>query len=906
MKNIFFPQNSTKQGVITDFVTAQLKRGTFKEDRLPLTKVIYDADLDEETANEFGLIEKGSKDLLQLIKDRRMRGGEKVISFNANFNQDFEAMYGNVRGTTPHERKMHRKYLQFMNNLSSSQLAVLFPYVRFFYRYRANDNDKWIEQPFPFPMFSEEEEFSILKDRFARGDGAGLESVNVDRKFPAFGNILSVKVNASFFFQNTNVLTENKTVNGKRMPYGFSFLKLIDFLDASHEQIGVEYGWGLSNFTDPSIIPLEMQDLIRRNEKKRWLLRYIGHDFDISQDGSVKLGVRYTSSQMADVYMRNDVGITSGKASIAQQAISPAIQKQLNTYADLRKADLDLEKQIKALDKDTKIAKREVRYSKTKRGALSSKIKNYGTKRKELLAKRKKLNVQMNNLRKNLGPFVKSVYIDTLINNYEMFALGFHSTDEKNSEDETRTFTLDSELSLVVPDKKKNTRTFKKLKNFITKFDAGDFDSIFLNKLGETEEERVNLLDKLAGNLFNRPKGLMDKKKKKDKDKKFGYIMFFSLRSLIAVAYDMLTEEEKKKYPFIALGNIPARSLGHDYTINLGDILIEVEVFQRWYHENYVSRNRLEYAFGDFLEDIMKTLVPEAIYNSGTGIFGQNKLGVLKPMAFETTLKGNKKDQSLFNNLYHNFYNSDLNKFFSKIVKPGEKKRKDTSSMVLFTIMRNPSSDQASPFLKLKLADTNFSEKEDSEFGVSHIKIGANTGLLRNISFSATDFPLLRTALWAEGMKDSPSTRIRYKYSANVDLMGNNVFFKGGYFAISPNSLGLVDTTYDPGIVGYYIIQAVSDNISRGNYQTTVNGLWVHNPAMDKNRGEKAVEQETDAELPPTELAHTVKNYIEELLSLDSGVLDKNGITSEVAPDRSPPKKAKQDDWTKDVKEEFK
>ena len=26
----------------------------------------------------------------------------------------------------------------------------------------------------------------------------------------------------------------------------------------------------------------------------------------------------------------------------------------------------------------------------------------------------------MNNLRKNLGPFVKSVYIDTLINNYEI------------------------------------------------------------------------------------------------------------------------------------------------------------------------------------------------------------------------------------------------------------------------------------------------------------------------------------------------------------------------------------------------------------------------------------------------------------------------------------------------------
>ena len=900
---IFFPQNSSKQGIITDFVTAQLRKGTFKRSREALTKIIYDDDISDEVANQFGLTQEGSKELLELIRQRRQAGRSKIVSFNPNFNQDFEAVQGNRRGTKLSDRKLHREYLQYMNNIGSNELATLFPYIRFYYRYRENDNKTWKEVAFPFPMFSKEEEFSILKDRFSRGDGAGVESLSVDRKFPAMGNVMSVKVNASFFFQNTNVLTKDRTINGRKLPYGFSFLKLVDFLDSSREQIVVEYGWGLSNFTDTSIIEPEMQDLIRVKEKKRWTLRYVGHDFNIAQDGSVRLGINFTTSQESDVYMRNDVGVLNNKAAISQQPASPAIKKQLKLYTEMRKTDEDLRKQIKELENKVRLVKKEIRYNKTDRGGLISKKKRYAGEREGLLEKRKKLSLQMNNLRKRLGPFVKSIFVDTIINNYEMFALTFHATDQKNPQDDSRTFNLDSELSMVIPDRKKNVRNFKKLTNFSTEFDTGKFDSIFLNRLGDTEEERDNFLDKLVGNLFNRPKGLMEKKK--NKDKKFGYILFFPLRALISAAYNMLNEEEKEKYPYVALGNVPARSLNSDYVVNLGDVLIEVETFQKWYHNNYYKKNRLQYAFGDFLQDIMRELVPQALYNSSTGIFGQNKLGVVKPMVFETTLKNNRKDRALLNDLYYNYSNTTLRKFSDKILRPGEKTKDETSGMVLYTIVRNPSSDQASPFLKLNLSKTNFDEREDSKFGVSYVKIGADSGLLRNINFSATDFSGLRTALWAEGMKDNPATRIRYKYSANVELVGNNVFFKGGYFAISPNSLGLVDATYDPGIVGYYVIQSVTDNISRGEYSTNAYGTWVYNPAMLKNRGQKALEQESNADAPPTELRHTVANYIEELLSLDPNTLDKNGITSDIRTDRQAAREGKQKDWNKDAKERF-
>ena len=186
---------------------------------------------------------------------------------------------------------------------------------------------------------------------------------------------MSVKVNASFFFQNTNVLTKDRTINGKNMPYGFSFLKLIDFLNSSREQVVLEYGWGISNFTDSDIIPLEMQELIREKERKRWVLKYIGHDFNISQDGSVKLGINFTTSQEADVYMQNDVGIISNKVAISQQPLSPAIKKQLKLYNEIREEDILLRKRIKGLENKLRVVKRDIRYNKTGKGGLISKQK---------------------------------------------------------------------------------------------------------------------------------------------------------------------------------------------------------------------------------------------------------------------------------------------------------------------------------------------------------------------------------------------------------------------------------------------------------------------------------------------------------------------------------------------------
>ena len=174
-----------------------------------------------------------------------------------------------------------------------------------------------------------------------------------------------------------------------------------------------------------------------------------------------------------------------------------------------------------------------------------------------------------------------------------------------------------------------------------------------------------------------------------------------------------------------------------------------------------------------------------------------------------------------------------------------------------------------------------------------------------NINFSATDFSGLRTALWAEGMKDSPTTRIRYKYSATTELVGNNVFFKGGLFTIPANPLGISNDAFDPGIVGYYVIQNVKDAISLGNYETSFMGTWIYNPASQLGfSGTDVTQQDIDDTEPPTSLRLSVISYMEDLLRLDSNVLARNGLNKAFKPvgktkDNLPP----QNDDSKDIRE---
>ena len=899
--NLFFPAvdgGLNKQQFISDILMPQISRGTTKSNRSGLAKIIYDDDLPKSVVG--GLDEK----VYRQITQKRPIGREKIVSFNADYHQDFEESFSANKEKNFYAQQRYNEYVKFMMNVGTTELSVMQPFVKLIYRYRQNAGAQWREIVMPFPSFTTEEEYMpVLSPRFSRGDGSGIENISVNRQFPAFGNLLHVTVDINYFFQNLGILTKKQNIPGKGLPGNFTFLKTLALLPQDTEQLVLEYGYSLNTkFTDPTIIPPGLQEEILRRETKRFVIRYMKHNFNIEQNGTVKLSVSYTSQQDFDVLKNKaDISLPGNKLSISSLALAGGerTKQYLTAYsAKVKKRD-NLSEELRKI----KTERQKRKSAAIIKGLSQSKSANtkIEAKRTRIVQEIKDLNIEINTLKDKITPLAKPLFVDDMINHMDVFKINFKSTAVDPNKDGERDFQLEAFLNLVT----KDTSGLKdvEITKMTTRFSSEEFRNNLTFDLlnGKTKEEKTTLVDNLAGTLFNLPKGL------NDKAKTFGDTIFFSVRSLIASAYRQLDDKEKKVSPYISLGNIDSRALGKDYSINMGDILVELSYFQKWYYENYTRKGRLVYTFGEFVTDITKIMIPDILENNSVGLFGKKRIGTIERINYLTTMKPSEKStKELFKNIYYTNSKDSLKKLSSSVNRTSETKTtKNLLSYIHYSLVRNPSNQNTSPYLKRVTAKTNFNEDQDVAQGIPHVKVGADDGLLKNISFTATDFPGLRMALWAENLTDSAENLLRYYYSANVETIGNNVFFKGGFFGIPPNLLGIENDEFDPGISGYYTIQKVNDSLSLGNYTTQVYGTWVTNPRLNQGKTGTAEREDKLNRVTPIEAKLSIVNYLEELLRLDAPTLAKNGLGANYkllkkpAVDKLPP----QQDVYKDIKE---
>tara|TARA_R100001594_G_scaffold127623_1_gene165404 strand:+ start:1087 stop:3810 length:2724 start_codon:yes stop_codon:yes gene_type:complete len=886
----------SRQQFLNDVLCPQIQRGTTLATRSGLAKIIYDDFFDKSSVKE---LDSGT---YKRIISGRQGTRDKIVSIHPNYHSTLEESHGSIKSSNLAQQAEYEEYMRFMSNIGTSELAAMTPFVKLIYRYKQKENDPWREFILPFKSFTTEQEFTSkdMISKFNRGDGAGITSVSVNRNFPGIGNILSVFVDISFFFQNLNILTRKQQLDGVK---DFSLIKVMAFLPPKKEELVLEYGYGISRFTDPSIIPPRMQSQILLREKKRFHLKYKGHNFDLEQDGSVKLNVSYTTQQDQDLFDKNaDVAIPKDKIQIASLGVSNSTKSLLNKYRKLLKTRDELDnkltkfKELSEKRKDAPVVKGagQNKAALTKLSRKKQKISN------ELI----KVNKTLNSLRGELSPLVKQKFIDTIRRNKDLFKISFKSgASPSSTTDDLRDYGIIASLSLEEVDSTGTKLVDTKLAEMKTGILIEEFEESVIFKqrvLGDSREEKLSVVDNVLGSIFNVPRGTT-----RDRTKPFGDILFFPLRALIAAAYSDLDEEYKERVPFVGLSNVTTKVYDRDYSLNIGDILVSVDVFQRWYYENYTSKQIISYTFGDFLNDIMTKLVPHILENETSSLFGRNRIGNIRPINYLTKMTADKKDVALFRKIYVDGTDKNLlNQLAIKLKHNTDTKTTaNLKTFSLYTNIKNPSNPVGSVYLKRNLKDTNFNEKKDIKFNAPHIKIGADSGLLKSINFSAQDFPGLRTALWADSLTNSAETLLKYKYSANLTTIGNNVFFRGGYFTIPSNPLGLSRDSFDPGIVGYYVIQKVTDSLTIGNYETSMQGTWIYNP-QSKNIQDIQKQEGGESVLdPPPQLQLSVFGYLEDVFRVEAATLAKNGLNSDFSVKKEPPRLEQTDDNRRDIKE---
>tara|TARA_Y100000310_G_C20684833_1_gene818293 strand:- start:1153 stop:3759 length:2607 start_codon:yes stop_codon:yes gene_type:complete len=365
----------------------------------------------------------------------------------------------------------------------------------------------------------------------------------------------------------------------------------------------------------------------------------------------------------------------------------------------------------------------------------------------------------------------------------------------------------------------KNKKKYKQLNDIIKKADPGYTD----------KQRMASILCALTNCGFAAPSEEAGQGMAK---KTYGNFFFFPLRALISWVYDIAGEEGRSKMPSVCLGNVITRAMGKDFWVNLGDILIEVQMFQKWYYRNVISAGRTKWTFGDFMDSIIQDLVPRALNGYPSDNYPAANYGAISLKTLEVDTFWSPAWYVMLKQLAkrpRNISDFKIQGFtIDKLVSDIKDRSWSADSAPLLFYTQFPDASMTnteiiSPLLK-DLGIRNFSKPRDHADGMYHLTIGEDRGILKKIDFKYMDNSALRTALWLDNKVDGAAQFLRQPYEASPTLIGNNLFTNGAFFVISHNPLGITPEE-DPGLRGYYQINRVTDTITMGQYITATHGV---------------------------------------------------------------------------------
>ncbi len=239
-----------------------------------------------------------------------------------------------------------------------------------------------------------------------------------------------------------------------------------------------------------------------------------------------------------------------------------------------------------------------------------------------------------------------------------------------------------------------------------------------------------------------------------------------------------------------------------DKYYSLADLPVSFDYFGHWFMEHVVSRERETYPFRHFMNDLMNGLVAEVINficpESATRIF-------MDFTSVSTQTDFHDKATFQFSPLITG------NDFDNIIKAPPQVSRPVNNNFVVYAKQLDPAR---------RVGD----RKMDEEEGIYHLILGADTGILKGVTFSEKSMPQYRAMKIEASNKSQTETAgaLVLPQDASCRLFGNSLFQNGQLVYINAE-LGLGKQAANAlRLGGYYRIYRVENSISMSGYETSI------------------------------------------------------------------------------------
>lgn len=621
-----------------------------------------------------------------------------------------------------------------------------------------------------------------------------------------------------------------------------------------HFKIKAEIGWELppnpeNFFPDLTKNELDNFKAAIKNSVKTLILNTIDHTINFAQDGTVNIQISYQAAFEADM-----------QSPDAEILIDKELRKEIDSFNSFEQETL---KRIRDIRKNSGLPKDRKRKQSDK---IFKKFKNVEKKFQDYL--KQKQSFLYKNLIKNVEE--RGRVFHTLYDTKAIAAVWQQETpdDPKSILKPTGRLTQQVYSKYSAKIRNQYAKSLNKkwpehllenvLKEGKTFFRIGELESTKrLNKLNQmlataktaAQKKKIKKRIKEASTFKVRTnidvsgirwtkKYTLDSKGKRvpSAGRPYYELTFFFLGDLINAAIQIAKENSNSQSKFFEntdfmFGPVQYydprmnRGDGGYRTINIADIPISYSLFRDWFANTVVKGNLKTYKLFQFFKDIFSGFLRDALGGKCYDALSFQGNPTLVGLHHFATKEPSKKSRS---NPLKNIGASDskwvsnnadfgrvpltgrlINAFSDNSAQTGTSK---THNWIVFYVASN------------RVSIRTGSISQDLADGIPHFYIGADTGILKTMSFQKENWRYFKEQ---RILQKSGFERLGQPYSVNLTVFGNNYFRPGQYIYINPRRPGV---TSDIGkqllLEGYYLIIKVSSSFSNGNYETSISAKY--------------------------------------------------------------------------------
>jgi hypothetical protein len=734
------------------------------------------------------------------------------------------------------------------------------------------------EAPIPFSTDSRSTIENILSSTAGRGDDVGLVdfSVNFEHSNP-FAASRMVNGSIKILFQNGESLTKDRVLNvssqgGGQTPFRFSDLisrrgQSPREFAGDHYRIRADIGYQSPGISPDDLNPSLVEQLESMNLSL--ILELVDYDLSFEQNGAVTLEISYRSYVEAvldrsfyDIFtitpnpkftkykedLKQEGRDLKGEKIEAEAAVTEAEQSDevskalknsnpvVGAYAAAAGSAIKQQKVVNAKgdvkEIDAAIAANE--------GELTTAV---GANKINMYSRILTYLYDNDKVRKIVIPkedllYYSEEYKDSVKQSIQAAGLGnlpsaiFAKDPTKAIADET----------VAIDQQEVQKRSRQALQESASAVAKGTGES-FANKMAAKAKEIANkendgkvneeIVKKATGDTFidlSFQISGFSEPDKADGNMTIYWFYFGDLMTAVVETAQLSTKMEQDHIGFMFGNALLPGKRNRNSEISLLDVPISLEAFLKFFKKTYIDKDVTRYSLNNFIRDVTQQLLLPSMNNR---CFGES---VHRPVTIKTSTLEVGTFGSLTGEIHAtNPFPTNSDGAPKRIYAGGTDSTRPLTKLASNAVLRKRNANQRYYYTLVYVSETglpaglNGDTVKDAAKGIYHFYIGADRGLVKEVSFSKAKKNFQAEAMAQKAVASGDEfAEIFNLFNVDIEMLGNTLLKPGCHIFVNPTLTGIgAKTSGVLGLGGYYLVLGVSNQLSKDGWSTSINAEAV-------------------------------------------------------------------------------